>query len=199
MITFAVIDAQGHPTSGGRHHVMPEGAVPLPEPWTLSDLGRLVYRDGAWAERDDPAPPAAVEPTQAELSAQEAAVLAKAKRLATDRINAHAGEVRARFVTVIPGQEMIYLIKESEARAYLADPAPVLVDYPFISAEIGITGISAEEVAQIYVNLAAILRATAAQLETARLGTIAAIEAATAPAAIEAALVGYRAALEGFG
>lgn len=134
----------------------------------------------------------------ASVAAFEARVLALSRESAITEVNRVAGEVRSRFVTVIPGQEMIYLIKEAEARAFLADLAPVLSDYPFVSAEIGITGTTAEEVAQVYVNLAAILRATAAQLETARLGTIAAIEAATAPAAIEAALGAYQAALEVF-
>lgn len=199
MISFAVIDAQGYPVSGGTHHVMPQGAIVLPEPWALTDLARLRYVDGAWVERDDLPPPVPSEPTAEELVLRGAAILARAKRLATDRINQIAGEVRARFVTVIPAQDMVYLLKEAEARAFLADAAPVLANYPFIAAEIGITGITAEEVAQVYVNLAAILRATAAQLETARLGTIAAIEVAADAAAIDAALGGYLSALEAFG
>lgn len=133
------------------------------------------------------------------VAAFEARAMALSKESAIAEVNRVAGEVRSRFVTVIPGQEMIYLIKEAEARAFLTDPSPVLADYPFVSAEIGITGTSAGEVAQVYVNLAAILRATAAQLETARLGTIAAIEAATVPAAIEGVLAAYQAALEAFG
>jgi hypothetical protein len=199
MMTFAHIDPQGYPVSGGRHHVMPEGAILLPEPWVLTDLARLRYLDGSWSERDDLDPPEVSAPTPEELALWQAAILARAKRMATDRINQHAGEVRSRFVTVIPGQEMIYLIKEAEARSFLADPAPVLADYPFVSAEIGITGANAGQVAQVYVNLAAVLRATAAQLETARLGTIAAVEAATDPAGIEAAVAAYEAALEAFG
>ena len=45
---------------------------------------------------------------------------------ATASVNAAIGQVRARYITVLPGQEMLYLAKETEARAWLAavDPDP---------------------------------------------------------------------------
>jgi hypothetical protein len=114
------------------------------------------------------------------------------------RVNAAAGQVRARFVTVIPAQDMVYLEKAAEARRYLTtypapedeppalDPSPEL-GFPFIAAEIGITAPSAYAVAQIYVQGAALFRQAGAAIETIRLGAVAAIEIAGTPAAITAA------------
>jgi hypothetical protein len=45
------------------------------------------------------------------------------------------GVVRQMFITNIVGQEMIYLRKEQEARAFLADPSPNLNNYPFVKAD----------------------------------------------------------------
>lgn len=196
MTAFAFVDGEGYPTGGGIESALPPGAVELHPPFSTFDLPRLRFRNGAWEIRpvQEQAPP-----SPEEIAAEALGRLGQFRREAIDYVNQRAGALRSRFVTIIPGQEMIYLIKEAEARAYLADPSPVLATYPFVSAEIGITGTTGEEVAQVYVNLAAILRATAAQLETARLGTIAAIEAATVPQAVEAALAAYNAALEAVG
>jgi hypothetical protein len=114
------------------------------------------------------------------------------------RVNALAGQVRARFVTVIPAQEMIYLEKAAEARRYLdhyptPEDAPEALDtspvtgFPFIVAEIGITAPSAYAVAKIYAEGAALFRQVGSAIETIRLGAVAAIEAAGAPAEIDAA------------
>ncbi len=97
------------------------------------------------------------------------------------QINTAIGEIRARYITVLPGQKMLYLQKEAEARAFLADPDPDLTDYPLIAAEIGITGATPEQVAQVYLNLAAMLRTTAAQLEQLRLSCVLMAETATTP------------------
>ena len=76
--------------------------------------------------------------------------IAALRRDAVNRINELCGQVRARFVTVIPAQDMIYLEKASEGRRFLAEypdpesqPAEVDPDpsmgFPFISREVGIT------------------------------------------------------------
>lgn len=124
-----------------------------------------------------------------------AAELEASRSEASRQINNFIGHIRTKFVTVIPAQDMVYQAKEAEAKAYLTDPAPVEADYPFIHAEIGITGDSAWQVAQVYANQALILRQTAAQLETVRLGHIAMIEAATDDEAIDLALTQFHAAL----
>lgn len=58
MIAFAFVDADGISTGGGMKPTLPDGAVELTPPFTTLDLPRLMYRDGAWAER--PALPVAV-------------------------------------------------------------------------------------------------------------------------------------------
>lgn len=111
----------------------------------------------------------------------EIAKLTDSRLAAVARINAAAGAVRRLYITDIPGQPTIYQMKETEARAWLADPDPDLSNYPFIAAEIGITATTGYEVAQVYLNLAAIYVQAAAQLEHARLGHIAMAETAPTP------------------
>lgn len=125
------------------------------------------------------------------------ATLEAARRAAIDRINARAGALRRTFITDIPGQEMLYLAKEAEARAFVADPAPVMTNYPLISAEVGpgLTAPDAAALAQIWLNLGAQWRAVAAQIETARLGAVYIVELATTEAQIAAIEAAYEGAL----
>lgn len=123
------------------------------------------------------------------------AVLEAARRAAITRINAAAGLLRQTFITEIPGQEMLYLAKEAEARDYIADPAPVLANYPLIAAETGLTAPDAGSLAQLWLNLGAQWRAVAAQIETARLGAVYATELATSEAEIAAIEAAYQGAL----
>lgn len=118
-----------------------------------------------------------------------------AREAAIARVNAGAGEVRRLYITVIDGQELIYQEKRAEAVAYLADPDPDPDDYPFIAAEVGSTAETAQQVAQVYLNMSAILRAAGAALEHYRIGAIVAIEAATTPAEIDAAVTAFDGAL----
>jgi hypothetical protein len=112
-------------------------------------------------------------------------------------VNAAAAVVRGRLVTDLPGQEMLYLRKEAEARAWLADPDPEpdLALYPFLAAEVGATAPSADQVAQVYLNMAALWTAIGAALEALRLGAIAEIETTEEPGTIVEAVAGFRAAL----
>lgn len=118
--------------------------------------------------------------------------LAEVRRTAIAEVNDIAGQARRAMITWIPGQEMLYLAKEAEARAWQADPAPVLADYPLISAEIGITAATAGDLAALWLTMGAQWRAAAAQIETARLGTVKAIEDAADKVTIDAALAAYR-------
>ncbi|WP_136685710.1 hypothetical protein [Falsirhodobacter xinxiangensis] len=130
--------------------------------------------------------------TPADLAAELEALRSEA----IQQVNAVSGAIRARFITVIPGQEMLYLLKEREAVDWLAAEAPEIADYPLVAAEIGITADDADQVAQVYVNMAAMLRLTAAQLETLRLGAVVAIEGASDVGAIEAALAQFLGAVQ---
>lgn len=117
------------------------------------------------------------------------------KLTAISYINAVSGNVRRKYITDLPGQEALYLRKESEAKAWVVDPNPSEQDYPLISAEIGITAPSGNEVAQIYLNLAAIYVQAAAHLETARFGYIALVEAASTVEDVQVAKVQFTTAL----
>lgn len=123
--------------------------------------------------------------------------LAASRRAAIGRINGAAGELRRTFITSIPGQEMLYLAKENEARLFIADPAPNMADYPLIAAEIGpgLTAPDASSLAQLWLNMGSQWRQVAAQIETARLGAVYAVETATSEAEIAAIEAAYQGAL----
>lgn len=108
-------------------------------------------------------------------------------------INTAVGRRRKDFVTDIPAQQMLYLEKRAEAQRYLALPIEPrgLADFPLIAAEVGITAATPWQLAQLWLNQSAMLVAVAARLETLRLGTIAAIEAATSVEEIEALVAAF--------
>lgn len=122
------------------------------------------------------------------------ASIAGARAAAVSWVNGEIGQRRHRYVTVIEGQEMIYLEKRAEALRYLAAvPEPrTLGDYPLLAAEVGITAPTAWQLAQVWANQAAMLVAVAASLERLRLGTIKALEEATTETEIETALSLFR-------
>ena len=152
-----------------------QGAVhplpPKPGDWASFDP-----RTGAWMDARGPG--------------QIAADLELAKAAAIARVNGWAASERARHITAIPGQDMIYLAKEAEALRWLAaDPAPAdLTGYPLLAAEIGITAETPDQLAQLWVHLGQIWRGLAAGIETLRLGTIKAIAEAGDEDGVSAAL-----------
>ena len=126
----------------------------------------------------------------AEIRAAEA--LAEAKSRARADLAAAVAAARAAYITTLPGQQMIYMAKEAEARAYVSDPAPDMASYPLLSAEVGITAPDAWQLAQIWLAMADIWRSAAAQIEALRLSTAAAIEAAVTLQAVDAAMLAVR-------
>ena len=121
-------------------------------------------------------------------AARAAAALVDRKAGALARIKAQAGATRARYISTIPGQEMIYLAKEREAAAFLAgEPG----DYPFLSAEVGETGQTIEQVAQVVLNLATAWRAIGAGIEALRVRANAAVAAAEDVDAVDVALTAF--------
>jgi len=105
---------------------------------------------------------------QASLAQLAADRLAVAREAAVAEINAWAAQERLAYITVMPGQEMIYMAKEAEARAYLVDSTIG----PMLAAEVGITAPDAYQLAQLWVNLAALWRVAAARIEGERLSRI---------------------------
>jgi len=122
--------------------------------------------------------------------ARAAAALEAAKAEARVTLAAAVTAARAALITDLPGQSMIYLAKEAEARAWMADPTPDPAAYPLLSAELGITAPDGASLAQIWLNLATLWRSTAADLEALRLSTRAAIDAATTVEEVGAAMAG---------
>jgi hypothetical protein len=103
--------------------------------------------------------------------------LRRDQQAARAKVNERAGRSRLGLVTDIPGQMAIYQAKEAEARAWLADAAPQLADYPLIAAEVGITAPTGSELAQLWLNMAHIFRLAAAASERARMQALAAVDA----------------------
>lgn len=95
-------------------------------------------------------------------------------------MNAAIGRVRERFITQLPGQDMIYKAKEDEARLYLSlNPTPeTLDDFPFIRAETGVLAPTPDLVAQTWIGMSSYWREVAAQLEGLRMTASNALQAA---------------------
>ncbi|MDD2870141.1 hypothetical protein [Neomegalonema sp.] len=104
--------------------------------------------------------------------------LEQAKAAARAALAEHVAAARASLITILPGQEMIYLAKEAEALDWVSAPSPDLADHPLLSAEVGVTAETADQLAQLWMNMGALWRAAAAQLEALRLTVGAAIAAA---------------------
>lgn len=117
--------------------------------------------------------------------------LATAQDRARHEINRVRGEVRLLFITALPGQEMVYLDKEAQARAYLSDPDPDPADYPGIMAEVGATAPTAYEVAQVYLNQAAIWRQVSAVIEGVAMAAHATIDTAASAEVCETVAAGF--------
>lgn len=94
-----------------------------------------------------------------------------------ERIDAECGAFRQRFITTVPGQEMTYLEKETQARAFVAG-APIEA-CPFIGQEAGARGISAAAMAAMVIAQADAWRALGAKIETLRMGAKLAVQMAT--------------------
>lgn len=126
--------------------------------------------------------------------------LAPIRALAVAEINSLVATVRGRIVTDIPGQQMIYLRKEAEARAWVAAATPDLADFPLLSAEVGITAPDADQLAQIWLNQAWLwAEVLAPALERLRITATDAVRAAPDGAAIWAAVEEARQGLARFG
>lgn len=138
---------------------------------------------------------------------QTAIAEALARKLAVEsavriaRMNASIGAIRMRFITSLPGQDMIYKAKEDEARLYLSlDPAPeTLADFPFIAAETGVLAPTAYEVAQIWLYMGYQWRGAAAMLEGLRTTTSNALKTATSVAAMDQIMEAFDAQIASIG
>lgn len=114
------------------------------------------------------------------------------------RISAEAGEVRRRFITDVPGQMGTYLVKEAQARAWVATASPDPAEHPHLALEAEATGMSVADVAALVIATADHWRLLDARIEAARRGAIVAVQAAETPEAkLAAAEVDWAAVLDG--
>lgn len=138
------------------------------------------------------------QPTPEEIEAQRLEVLAEAKSAALARITAAVQGLRLRLVTPLPGQEAIYLQKQAEAARYVANPGP-LDGFPFLAAEVGVTAPTAEELAQLWLNMAHIFAVVGSVTERARKAAEGGIAAAGDLDAVNKAEALFMAAMEALG
>lgn len=108
-------------------------------------------------------------------------------------------DVRSQFVTVLPGQEMIYLNKEKEAAEYVAATDPDINDFPMIQSEVGVTAPTAYQVAQVWLYMGAQWRAVAASLERIRMVATNSINSATTETEVLEAVTDMQTALAALG
>lgn len=101
--------------------------------------------------------------------------LEEVKFAAHQQIDTGAGYIRASIASKGYGQEMTYLRKEAQARAYLAElaagNAPTPENYPLPFAEIGITGATMQLVCEAITAKADEWDMFAGAIEAARLST----------------------------
>lgn len=189
MIAFAFVTPDGIPSHGGIRPTLPDGAIALPAPFTTADLPRLRWTGAEWVWREVKPDPA---PTTEEIAAQAEARLARAKGEATARVNARIDALRRRHYTVIAGQDALYLEKRDEALAYVAQTEIAgepkdLTDYPLIANELGITGDTPWQIAQIWLHRSDAFRQIGAATERPRQIALNAIATAPDLDAIDAA------------
>lgn len=117
-------------------------------------------------------------------------------------VDAEIDKVRRMFVTPITGQELTYQEKERQAKAYVAlstepDPqSPAALDqFGFILAEVGLTGETPWQVAQVILSKAAAMRHVGPAIERGRMVARDQIAKAESELEIELVLSQFKAAL----
>ena len=100
-----------------------------------------------------------------------------------DTLNGRAESLRSKFVTLGSGQAMTYLAKQQEAEKYLvavaAGQTPSGEDFPLLSAELGLSGASLQEVASKIRSKADQWQGVSTLIEKRRHEKLAEIERAT--------------------
>lgn len=126
--------------------------------------------------------------------------LRSARQQARNRIITISKSFEDQFITPLPAQTMKYERKETDARSYVAaynaavaagEPEPDSSLYPWVHAEIGITGETAYQVAMVYLNLAYQWQALATAYEPIRLTFTERLNEATSETDLETILMEY--------
>lgn len=131
------------------------------------------------------------QPTDAQIAAAApAAELAAAQAAALTAIDIAAGAERAKYITVTPGQDMTYLEKVTQAKAFQADGAPTAEKYPLVYGEVPVTAADAAGVAAVFLANYASWQQIGAAIEKVRLTAKKAVTAAATADAVTAVLDG---------
>lgn len=104
-------------------------------------------------------------------------------------VDQEAENARLRFITGGAAQAMVYQRKAQEAALYVETTNPDPSDFPLLNAEVGITGATIEDVANVVIDKQNEWLVAAALIEVTRLTAKAQIEAAANPTQIEAILL----------
>jgi len=113
---FVILDETGCVTQRGQRpdgYALPEGAVPIP------DLGYEVWYGLRWTGEEWIERELGKEPVS-DPEALALIDLADARARAFEQVTAMFAAARRLFITDLPGQEMLYLEKRTQATAYLA-------------------------------------------------------------------------------
>lgn len=161
MLDYALHDDAGNVLSRGKTGRMADGEAMARRRgcglyWGVVPAGYIIV-DGQPAYAPETTPSDAL---RAELKAE---------------IDTQAGIRRQRYVTAVPGQDMVYAEKRAEAERVIAGATD---DVPHIAAEAAMNGRTLGEQAELVLAMAAQWTAISVAIETARLAAKAAIDAA---------------------
>lgn len=132
------------------------------------------------------------------LNISSGCTLAAEKEMAFDAIDNAAGEARARYITVSPGQSETYTAKAENAAAYIAAGYPMpcgATTYPWIAAEAAATGVTPTELADTIASRAGAWASLGAAIEAARMGAKSSVSLQTTNANVIQAKIAGLAAL----
>lgn len=113
--------------------------------------------------------------------------LGEVKATLRAKVDTEAEAARLQFVTPGDAQMMVYLTKEGEARAYLADPSIDPASILHLTREAAAMGVTVADQAALIVSMAEQWRDASSRIEAARLSAKAAIDAAPDYASASAA------------
>ncbi|GAB6035836.1 hypothetical protein JCM15519_03950 [Fundidesulfovibrio butyratiphilus] len=105
-------------------------------------------------------------------------------------IDGQADALLAPYMSLTPGRAMTYLAKQDQARQYLAEEPPDPAKYPLIVGEVGLTGDTAQAVAETILAQARAWYGVGAAVETVRLTAKKAVREAQTPQAVDDVLAG---------
>jgi hypothetical protein len=114
-----------------------------------------------------------------------APIFTEEQAAAKHRIDEITAIYRTRFISIGYGQEMTYLEKERQARAYLDDTNQAVSGFPMLAGEASIKGVSLENCATTIVSKADEWKEKAAVIEAARMSAKAMIDQADSIETVE--------------